>query len=132
MAKKIVIKHFLFGFLTWFIPFAISFAFYKSNKTLAVPYALFKTTMVIIACVTDCYLMFRYFRIIDKDFVKQGVLVGTSWFVINVIFDAFILIPMMRTDFNTYFTTIGLGYLVIPTISITLGFLLERKISSLR
>lgn len=64
---------------------------------------------------------------IDKDFIKSGVVVGLTWFVINVLFDSLILIPMMHTSFQAYFMTIGLSYLSIPILSTSIGYLLEKK-----
>jgi hypothetical protein len=53
--------------------------------------------------------------------------VGLSWFAINIILDAVILIPIMKSTFANYFMTIGLSYFTIPAISIAMGYLLERK-----
>jgi hypothetical protein len=48
MTKKIIIKNVLLGFLSWLIPFAISFLFYKPGGELVVPYATFKSTIMVV------------------------------------------------------------------------------------
>ena len=77
--------------------------------------------------ISGCYLLFRYFRVVDTDFIRNGVIVGLSWFAINIILDTIILIPIMKTTFADYFMSIGLSYIAIPAISISMGYLLSIK-----
>lgn len=118
----------MLGFLSWLIPFAVSFLFYKPGGELVVPYSTFKTTIMVVGTISGCYLLFRYFKALENDFIKQGIIVGLSWFAINIVLDAIILIPMMKSTFADYFMSIGLGYIAIPVISITMGYLLDRKV----
>jgi hypothetical protein len=128
MTKKLVTKNILFGFLSWLIPFAVSFLFYKPGGELIVPYSTFKSTIMVVGTLSGCYLLLRYFKLVDADFIRNGVIVGLSWFAINIILDAVILIPIMKTTFADYFMSIGLSYIAIPTISIAMGYLLERRV----
>jgi uncharacterized membrane protein YpjA len=82
---------------------------------------------MLVGVISGCYLLFQYFKFIESDFTRHGVLVGLSWFMINIILDALILIPIMKTTFSDYFLSIGLSYIAIPTISITIGYLLGSK-----
>jgi hypothetical protein len=127
MNKKLIVKNILFGFLSWLIPFAVSFLLVKPGGEYIVPYATFKCIIMVVGTLTGCYLFFRYFKIVDGDYLRNGVIIGLSWFAINIILDTVILIPMMKSNFADYFITIGLGYLSIPAISITMGLLLEKK-----
>lgn len=128
MAKKLITKNILLGFLSWVIPFVVSFFFVRPGGEYIIPYASFKCIITIVGTFSGCLLLFRYFKSVDREFVKNGIIVGFSWFIINVLFDSIILIPMMKSSFLNYFMTIGLGYISIPIISITMGYLLERKI----
>jgi hypothetical protein len=127
MTKKLIIKNILLGFFSWLIPFAVSFLFYKPGGELVVAYSTFKSAIMVVGAVSGCYLLFYYFKAVESDFVKNGVIVGLSWFVINIVLDTVILIPIMKTTFEEYFMSIGLGYLSIPAISIAMGYLLDRK-----
>lgn len=127
MTMKLVIKNILLGFLSWLIPFAVSFLFYKPGGELIIPYATFKSTIMVVGVISGSFLLFQYFRFVKSDFIINGFIVGLSWFAINIIFDTVILIPIMKTNFTDYFMTIGLGYIAIPVISISMGFLLQRK-----
>lgn len=127
MEKKLVFKNIKLGFLSWLLPFALSFVFYKPSGELTVSYDLFKSLMIVFGSITGCFLLFRYFKFVAKGFIKQGVLVGISWFLINIVLDTLILLPMMGESFSNYFISIGLRYTVIPAISITMGYLLNRQ-----
>ncbi len=128
MIKKIFIKNHLLGFLSWLIPFAVSFLFYKPGGELIVPYATFKSTIMLVGVISGCYLLFRYFKFVDSDYIKHAVIIGWSWFALNIILDTVVLIPIMKTTFADYFMSIGLSYFSIPIISITMGNLLNKKI----
>ena len=130
MTKKIIFKNISLGFLSWLIPFAVSFLFYKPEGDLVVPYSTFKSVIMIVGTISGCYLLFRYFRLVDSNFILNGVIAGLCWFAINIILDTLILIPMMKTNFENYFMSIGLSYIAIPVISITMGYLLDRKVKN--
>ena len=127
MNRKLLTKNIFLGFLSWLIPFAVSLLFFKPGGELVVPYGAFKSTMMVVGTLTGCYLLFRYFKLVDSDFIRNGIVVGMSWFAINIILDALILVPIMKTTFSDYFMTIGLSYLSIPAINIAMGYLLESK-----
>lgn len=127
MQKKQLTRLLLLGFLSWLLPYVFSFLFYGQDGEMTVSYDLFKSIMIVFATATGCYLLYRYFKPIPDNFIKQGATVGLVWFTINILFDIFLLLPMMKTGFIEYFYSIGLRYLIIPLISITIGLLLQKK-----
>jgi hypothetical protein len=127
MTKQMITKNLWLGFLSWLVPFVVSFLFYKPGGELIVAYATFKSVITVVGAISGCYLLVRYFKVVNNDFIRNGAVVGMSWLLINLILDTIILIPMMKTTFTNYFMTIGISYLSIPTISIAMGYLLDRK-----
>jgi hypothetical protein len=127
MKKHLLTQNLLLGFLSWLFPFAISFLFYKPGGELIVPYATFKSTIMVIGLVFGCYLLYRYFKCISSNYISNGIIVGFSWFAINIILDSLLLIPLMKTTFADYFLSIGLSYIALPVISITMGYLVDYK-----
>ncbi|MBB6402340.1 hypothetical protein HNP92_001662 [Methanococcus maripaludis] len=117
-----------FGLLTWLIPFLLSFLFYSENEGLLIDIFLFKSIMIVISGLVGVSLLIMYFKDIKKDYLIEGIFVGVSWLIINLILDILILIPMSGMTYLTYFSQIGLRYLIIPTISISMGFLLKLKL----
>jgi hypothetical protein len=128
MTKTLIYRNVLLGFLSWLIPFAVSFLFFKPDGSMVIAHDVFKSIITVVGIMSGCYLLFHYFKIVESDFITNGFIVGWSWFVINIVLDTIVLIPMMKTTFPDYFMSVGLNYFSIPIISITIGYLLSRKL----
>jgi uncharacterized membrane protein YpjA len=125
---KQYLKLTLFGFLTWVIPFVVSFFFYdKTGHLLIVDIFLFKSIMIITGCLTGVVLLALYFKNINEKYLYHGILIGIVWLAMNWILDFLILVPMAKLSLYDYFAQIGLRYLIIPIISIGTGYMLARK-----
>jgi hypothetical protein len=128
MTKRLAVATIFTGFLSWLLPFAVSFLFYKPGGELVVAYSTFKSIITVTGVVTGCYLLFRYFNMVNNHFIRTGVIAGLAWFAINIILNALVLIPKMKTSFLQYFMSIGISYISIPVISSTMGCLLTKKL----
>ncbi len=99
------------GFLSWFIPFIISFPLFPIKKFNA---PLFSSLMSLVLLATVAALFRFYFR---RRVVAtpEAALVGALWLAINLVFDyaMFSHGPMQMTA-AAYYSEIGLGYLMIP------------------
>ena len=129
MKKEILTRLVGLGVLSWLIPFAVSFMFFKPGGELMVPYATFKSSIMAVGVLSGSYLLLQFFKAVDAEFVKYGVLVGIIWLLLNLLLDILVLVPMMKSTLSEYFTTIGLGYISIPAVSIAMGYLLQYKLS---
>ncbi len=118
----------LYGFLAWLIPYAVSFLFFKPSGEMAVSHDLFKSTMIVVASVTGSYFLYRYFKPVKQDFLKEGIIVGLAWFALNIALDVVALLPMMKVSFGEYFSSIGLRYVIIPVFAYTIGAVLNQKL----
>ncbi|HET9057231.1 MAG TPA: hypothetical protein VFN30_10330 [Chitinophagaceae bacterium] len=120
-------KLLFFGFLSWLIPFVISFSFYKPGGELIISYDLFKSIMMVVASITGCYLLYLLLKKAKGSLISQSIITGLSWFLINILFDVLILIPIKKVTFTQYMMAIGLRYLIIPIKAITIGFSLNGR-----
>jgi hypothetical protein len=103
------------GFLSWLIPFAVSFMVFPLKRANA---PLFGTLMGLVVLVTGGALLNRYFR--DRAVsVHEAMLVGMVWFSMNLVLDypMFFYGPMKMTAWG-YSSEIGLGYLAIPAVAL--------------
>ena len=82
---------------------------------------------MLIGIISGCYLLYIYFKNVKANYLINGLIVGFSWFFINIIMDVLVLIPIMKVTFLNYFWSIGMGYFTIPILGITIGFLLKSK-----
>ncbi|RZN43450.1 MAG: hypothetical protein EFT35_01280 [Methanophagales archaeon ANME-1-THS] len=124
---RIDLKMVVFGFLTWFIPFGLAFLFYTPEGELAIDIFLFKTIMMLVGAVTGATLLVLYFKGIERNYLYKGVKVGLVWFALNISMDLVVLVPMSGMSIGSYFAEIGLRYLIIPTMSIAIGYVAEMK-----
>jgi hypothetical protein len=83
--------------------------------------------MIVVGSVTAAFLLVSYFRNIGADYFREGVVLGSTWFAINILLDMAVLIPMSGMSVSDYFARIGLRYLMIPVMCITVGTVLKNK-----
>lgn len=121
------LRNILYGFLAWLIPFVASFFFYTREGELTIDIFLFKSIMIVVGSFSAAFLLVSYFKKIKADYFKEGIIIGLTWFGINILLDILILIPMSGMSIGDYFTQIGISYLVIPAMSVALGIALENK-----
>lgn len=119
-------KGLFFGLLTWLVPFVVSFFFYSKDGAQTIDIFLFKSIMIVVSSLTGCFLLVNFFQKVQKNFLKEGIVVGLVWLAINYILDLIILLPMSKLTVKDWFFQIGLRYLIIPIVSITLGSVLEK------
>ncbi len=124
---KSIKKNIFFGILVWIVPFVISFAFYSSNGELTIDKIFFKTIMIITGTFVGVFLIVKYFKSVENSFLKEGILLGISWLLINWFLDFIILIPMSDMSYFSYFTEIGLRYLTFPIISVGIAYSIKHK-----
>jgi hypothetical protein len=121
------LKNLSYGLLSWLIPFVTSFLFYTREGELTIDIFLFKSIMIVVGSVTAAFLMISYFKAINADYLKEGVVLGLTWFGMNILLDLVILVAMFGMPAGDYFTRIGLRYVVIPVMCITVGAALKNK-----
>ena len=117
-----------FGFLTWLIPFVAGFFCYSRDGQPLFDVFLVKTIMLLVASLFGTLLLVVYLCKTTSRFLRESMIVGGTWLLVNWILDFVVLVPMMKIDVGTYFAQIGLRYLLIPMTSIALGYVLEKKV----
>ena len=121
------LRNILYGFLAWLVPFVTAFFFYSKEGGLVIDIFLFKTIMIVVGAIVGAFLLVSYFKRIRANYLMEGIIVGITWFIINIVLDILILIPMSGMALPGYFAEIGLRYLVMPVMSIMVGAALENK-----
>jgi len=122
------LKMILFGLITWIVPFVTSFLFFNmETQQLSINELFFKSIMIVEGGLIGVFLLVHYFRKISDRFVKEGLIIGLCWFFINIVLDVVVLLPTSQMDFGTYFQQIGMRYLLIPIISLGMGYVARSK-----
>jgi Na+/proline symporter len=126
---KKIFKIIGFGIVIWLIPFIASFFLYSRTGTPMVNVFLVKTIMIVLGAFAGVLLLVIYFKGIEKNHLREGIMVGFTWLIINWLLDFVILLPIAKVNMTIYFSQTGLRYLMIPIISIGMGYILDAKTS---
>ena len=120
------LKIVLFGFLIWLIPFAVSFFIYPIKAPM---YSLFESIMSVLIAAAAVIFSYLYFKNIKTNFVMEGIITGIVWFIIAIVIDLLMFMPAspMHMNFNDYMMTVGVKYLIIPVVTIGLGYVAQNK-----
>jgi Na+(H+)/acetate symporter ActP len=82
--------------------------------------------MIAISSLLATILLVQYFKKITSNYVSEGITIGLIWLAINILLDIIVLVPMAKMTFINYFSNIGLSYVMIPAMSIAVGFVSEN------
>lgn len=116
------LKIILYGFILWLAPFVVSFFIYPL-KIAGSP--LFESIMPLVISLSVVVLAFLYLKNLERDYVKEGVVIGVSWFMTSILIDLLLFLSpsAMQMSFSDYMMDIGITYLMIPFITVGMGFL---------
>ena len=108
------------GVCVWLVPFVVAFLAFSFREA-ARP--LFESIMSVTVTSTAVLLGLVYLRHLQSGFVREGLLIGLTWFAMSVLIDAPLMLfggPMKMT-FGQYIADIGLSYLSIPVVTLGLA-----------
>jgi hypothetical protein len=118
-------KALLFGLIIWVVPFIVAFMIFPLRESWR---ALFESIMPVAVTIPTVACGVAYFRKVEKEFTKEGIVVGLLWLLVSVVID---LPLMLSTPINMtlveYMADIGLTYLIIPAITTGFGFALDNR-----
>ena len=115
----------LFGFLIWLVVLALAILITPFREA---ERPLFESIMAVALSLCTTAAACIYLGRVQRRFLRQGVLLGILWLAVTLALDALVFSrgPMQMSP-AAYLKDIGLTYLIIPTITIGLGFALERQ-----
>jgi hypothetical protein len=122
---KKYLKLFVYGFAGWIIPFLTSFPIYKLKQNND---PLFETIMALTLVLVSAFLISRYFKKINENYITEGIRLGSALMTFSILFDlpVFIFGPLKMTMI-TYIKDIGLMYFIFPVMAVSAGYLIEKK-----
>jgi hypothetical protein len=113
------------GFVSWLVPFVVSFLFVDRTGQFIIPQPLFKSVMVVLFGGLGTALLVLAFRRIQPT-LRSGFILGCYWLAINLVLDLVVLVPLVHMPVVTYLYDIGLRYLLIPIIATAIGMVAQR------
>lgn len=115
-----------YGVVLWAIPFVTSIPLLPLMRSDPV---LFKTIMIVEGSIVGAVLAVVYFRAIERSFLREGIVLGAVWVVVNWLLDFVALLPFAGLSVPRYFLEIGLRYLAVAALTVAIGAALEQRAS---
>jgi hypothetical protein len=105
-----------YGLASWAIPFIVSLLFFEKGGQPRLPIDLIKSIMIVVGATSGGVLLLLLFRQLRPSLFR-GIAIGSLWFVLNILLDLGILVPMTKMSLGQYFSEIGIRYLLIPIMA---------------
>jgi uncharacterized membrane protein YpjA len=116
-----------YGFIVWVIPFVSAIPLLGLMQSDPI---FFKTLMIIVGGLIAAICTVLYFNKVEKDYLKEGIGLGIVWLIVNWLLDFAALLPLSKMPYLQYFKEIGLRYLMMPAMTVPIGYILSKKIKS--
>jgi hypothetical protein len=120
-----MLKRVGYGAVIWLIPYVSAIALLPLMQT---DYAFFKTIMIVVGSLVGALLTALYFKDVEKNFLREGLLLAVTWLAVNWVLDFAALLPFTKQTVPRYFMEIGFSYTAMVWPTVVIGWLLSRKI----
>lgn len=117
------------GIILWAIPYATAIPLLGLNERDQV---FFKTIMIIEGSIVGAVLAAIYFTDVQRDYLREGIVLGTVWIGVNWILDYAGLIVLTEMSLDRYFAEIGLRYIAMAAPTVAIGYVLQRRLATQR
>ncbi|MFC1511411.1 hypothetical protein ACFL5U_03390 [Candidatus Margulisiibacteriota bacterium] len=122
-----MLKKIGYGLIVWMVPYVSALPLLSLMQ--AEPF-FFKTIMIIVGGLTGAVCAVLYFDKVEKDFLKEGIVLGVVWIVISWLLDFVGVIPFNKMTYTRYFMEIGLRYIGMLAPTVAVGYILSKKIKA--
>ncbi len=121
-------KAFLYGFLVWLFVFGVAFVIFPIREMWR---PLFESIMPVAITLATTAFSHLYLKDVTQRIIREAVIVGIIWFVINIVIDLpLMLTGPMKMPLVEYMADIGVTYLMIPAIVVSMGIARDTGMKS--
>lgn len=117
-----------YGLVLWVIPYVTAIPLLPLMQRDLV---FFKTIMIVEGTLVGAVLTAAYFLRVERNFLREGVVLAAVWILLNWALDFAALLPFTKMPLDRYFIEIGARYLAMAAPTVVAGFLLERRAGTL-
>jgi len=115
-----------YGLLVWLIPSLITVILGSFIAAMNI----FEIVSAVAIAVTVIVFSYLYLKGITENFIKEGLLIGISWLIINIVLDIIlILLGISQLTLNNYAMYVAPLYVIIPAITIGLGLYMNQRVN---
>ncbi|MBI3622238.1 MAG: hypothetical protein HY208_08650 [Nitrospirae bacterium] len=124
-----MLKKIGYGVILWAIPYVTAIPLLPLMRS---DLLFFKAIMVVEGLIVGAILAVLYFLKVQKDFLREGIVLGTTWMVVNWMLDYVALLPFTKMSLARYFMEIGVEYIGMTILTVAIGYVLQTKLQGQR
>ena len=114
-----------YGLILWVIPYVTAIPLLPLMRS---DLLFFKAIMVVEGLTVGAILAVLYFLRVQKDFLREGIVLGMTWMIVNWILDYVALLPFTKMSLARYFMEIGIEYIGMAVLTVAIGYVLQKKL----
>ncbi len=118
-----------YGLVLWVVPYVTAIPLLPLMKSDLI---FFKTIMVVEGALLGGVLAALYFREVQKDFLREGMIVATVWIILSWLLDFVALLPFSGHSIPRYFIEIGLRYFAILSPVGAIAYVIHARMGEKR
>jgi len=115
-----------YGVISWAVPYVTAVALLPLMHR---DPAFFKTIMIVEGSMVGAILVAAYFQKVEGHFLREGIVVGAVWVLVNWVLDYVALLPFSKMPLGRYFMEIGFEYIGIFAPTVVVGYVLATRLS---
>ncbi|MBN2057792.1 MAG: hypothetical protein JW782_03245 [Candidatus Saganbacteria bacterium] len=116
-----------YGLIIWVVPYVTAIMLMGLMTSDPV---FFKSIMIVEGSIIGAICMAAYFSNVNKDTLKESLIVGLVWVVISWALDFAALLPFSKMPLDRYFMEIGIRYVGMLAPIVAIGYLLDKRIKT--
>jgi len=89
-----------------------------------------KTIMIAVGALVGAVLAARTFLGVERDYLKEGILLALTWIADGWVLDLVALLPFTQQSDPRYVREIGLRYMATVAPTVALGYVLGRRLGA--
>ena len=120
-----MLKRIGYGAILWLIPYVTAIPLLPLMQSDNV---FFKTIMIVVGTLVGALLTALYFKDVEKDFLREGLLLAAVWLAVNWLLDFATLLPFTKQPLPRYFMEIGFRYIAMVWPVVAVAWVLSRKL----
>jgi hypothetical protein len=122
-------RAFLYGLAVWAIPFAAAMIIFPIREN---ERPLFESIMPIAIALAVVIFAVIYLKNLEMNFSSEGFWLGILWFIMSIAIDMILFSwGPMKVSFSDYMKDIGVTYLMMPVITVGMGWLEQIRFKKL-
>jgi hypothetical protein len=121
-------KLLIYSAVIWLFPFLFSFLFFRPDRTMAISMTFFKSIMIVVSTAIAVFALMKYLKELKTDnIIKEALIAGLTVFAVNISIDLILVVTgFFDMTITSYFTDIGLRYVIFIIISTGLGYMIKK------